>query len=77
MNGLKLAAFALIAAGVLALIYGGFTYTRATHEARVGPIAISMQDNRTIDVPVWAGLGAILIGGVLLFGASKRSQSPP
>ena len=73
MNGLKLAAFALIAAGALGLIYGGFTYTRATHEARMGPIAISVQDNRTIDVPVWAGLGAIRIGGALLFAANKRA----
>ena len=73
MGGLKILAFALVAAGLLGLIYGGFTYTRATHDAQIGPIAISVHDNRTVNVPVWAGVGAILLGGVLLFAGSKRN----
>jgi len=74
MQAMKIAAIALIAAGVLALAYGGFTYTRATHEANIGPIDISVQDNRTVDIPVWAGIGAIIIGGALLLVGSRKSQ---
>lgn len=74
MQPIKLAAVVLIGAGILALVYGGFTYTRATHEAKLGPVDISIQDNRTVDIPVWAGIGAIVIGGALLLAGSRKSQ---
>lgn len=73
MQGIKIAAIALIAAGVLALVYGGFTYTRATHQANIGPVNITVQDNRTVGVPVWAGVGAIVIGSALLLAGGRKS----
>jgi hypothetical protein len=73
MNAIKLAAIALIAAGVLALVYGGFTYTRDTHKAKLGPIELSVQDRETVNVPVSVGVGAILIGGLLLLVGAKRT----
>jgi uncharacterized membrane protein len=73
MNAVKIAAIILIAGGVLGLVYGGFSYTRDTHEANIGPIELSIKDKRTVDISVWAGIGAILMGGALLFFASKKS----
>ena len=73
MNAIKLAAIALIVAGVLALAYGGFTYTRDTSEAKVGPFEISVQDRETVNIPVWAGVGAILVGGLLLLVGRKQT----
>jgi TRAP-type C4-dicarboxylate transport system permease small subunit len=73
MNAIKMFALALIVAGVLGLAYGGFSYTRQTHEAKIGPIELSVQERQTVNVPVWAGIGAILIGGaLLLFGSKSR-----
>jgi len=73
MNAIKITAIALIIAGVLGLVYGGFTYTKETHETKVGPIKLSVTDKETINVPVWAGVGAIVIGVALLgFGGTKR-----
>jgi len=73
MNAIRIAALALIAAGVLALVYGGFSYTKETHRATVGPIELSVKDRETVNVPMWAGVGAIVIGGALLvFGGGKR-----
>ena len=72
MNALKMAAVVLIAAGVLALVYGSFSYTKDTHEAKLGPIELSVEDKETVNIPVWAGVGAIVIGGgLLLFGGKK------
>jgi hypothetical protein len=73
MNAVKLVAIVLIAGGVLGLVYGGFSYTKETHEAKLGPIELSVKDRQTINIPVWAGVGAIVIGGVLLLLGSKRS----
>jgi hypothetical protein len=62
----KLAAIVLVAAGVLALVYGKFSYTKGTHETKVGPVKISVKDKETVNVPVWAGVGAIAAGSLLL-----------
>jgi hypothetical protein len=73
MNAVKIAAILLIAAGVLGLAYGSFSYTKTTHETKIGPIELSMKEKETVNVPVWAGVGAIVIGGALLvFGGRKN-----
>jgi hypothetical protein len=73
MNAIKMAGIALIVAGVLGLMYGSFSYTKETHEAKLGPIALSIKDRQTVNVPVWAGVAAIAIGGaLLLFGGKAR-----
>jgi hypothetical protein len=72
MNALKMAGIALIAAGILGLVYGSFSYTKETHEAKIGPIELSVKDKQTVNVPVWAGVGAIVIGGALLVFGGKR-----
>jgi TRAP-type C4-dicarboxylate transport system permease small subunit len=72
MNAVKISALVLIVAGVLALAYGSFTYTKETHKAELGPLELSVKETETVNVPVWAGVGAILIGGALfLFGSKK------
>lgn len=67
MNALKMLAIALIVLGALGLVYGSFTYTKETHEAKLGPIELSVKDKETVNIPVWAGVGAIVAGAVLLF----------
>jgi len=73
VNPIKLVALLLIVAGALGLAYGSFSYTKETHEARVGPIELTMKDKETVNIPVWAGVGAIAIGGVLLLLGGKKS----
>lgn len=72
MNASRLIAILLIAAGILALVYGGFTYTRKTHEAQIGGLELSVQEKETVDVPMWAGVAAIVGGAVLLLLGAKR-----
>jgi hypothetical protein len=72
MTGIKVAAIVLIVAGVLGLVYGSFTYTKKTHEATLGPIELSVKEKETVNVPVWAGVGAIACGGVLLLLGNKK-----
>lgn len=73
MNTSKLAAVVLIVAGVLGLAYGSFSYTKQTHDIKMGPIEMSVQEKQTVNVPVWAGIGAIALGAaLLLLGGRKR-----
>lgn len=72
-NAAKMVGIALIAAGALGLAYGGFSYTQETHQAKLGPIELSVKDTKTINIPIWAGVVAIVIGGALLvFGGRTR-----
>lgn len=71
MNSLKIVAILLIAAGIIGLVYGGFTYTQTTHDAKIGPLELSVKDKETVNIPVWAGVAAIVVGGGLLLFRSK------
>jgi TRAP-type C4-dicarboxylate transport system permease small subunit len=73
MSGTKMAAIVLIVAGALALVYGGFTYTKSTHSTKLGPLELSVKDKETVNVPVWAGLAAVVAGGVLIASGRKSS----
>ncbi|MBW6520920.1 MAG: hypothetical protein K0A99_07920 [Desulfoarculaceae bacterium] len=73
MNAVKIAAIALILAGALGLAYGSFSYTKDTQKAKLGPIELSVEETETVNIPVWAGIGAIVIGGVLLIYGSKKN----
>lgn len=71
MSSLRIVAIVLIVAGILGLLYGGFTYTKTTHEAKVGPLSVSVKDKETVNIPIWAGVGAIVVGGALLLSGKK------
>jgi len=74
MNAVKIAGIVLIAAGILGLVYGGFSYTSETHTTKLGPIELAVKDKERVNVPVWAGVGAIVAGGaILLLGGRKSS----
>jgi hypothetical protein len=73
MTSIKIAAIALIVAGLLGLAYGSFSYTKDTTAVKIGPIELSVKEKETVNVPVWAGIGAIILGGVLLVLGSKKS----
>lgn len=72
MKPIQIVALVLIVAGILGLAYGGFTFTKDTHDAKLGPLELTIKDKQTVNVPIWAGVGAIAIGGVLLLLGGRR-----
>ena len=72
MNAIKLTAIVLIAGGVFGLLYGSFSYTKDTHDLKLGPIALSVTEKKTVNIPVWMGVGAIVVGSLLLVFGSKK-----
>ena len=69
MNTLRIAGIALLLAGVLGLAYGSFSYTKETHETKIGPLELSIKDKETVNIPVWVGVAALAAGaGLLLVG---------
>ncbi len=72
MNSIRMLGIALIVAGVLALAYGGFSYTKDTTAVKLGPVELSVKEKQSVNVPVWAGVGAVLAGAVMLLAGAKK-----
>ena len=66
MNAIKMGAIGLIVAGLLGLVYGGFSYTKETHETKIGPLELAVKDKERVNIPVWAGVAAVVAGGLML-----------
>ena len=66
MKGTKLLGVVLLALGILALVYGGFSYTKNTERVSIGPLKIEVQDKERVNIPLWAGLAVSIVGGILL-----------
>lgn len=72
MGTIRIIAAALIIGGVLALGYGGFSYTRESTAAKVGPLELKVEEKKRVDVPMWAGIAAIVAGGLVLVGTMRK-----
>jgi hypothetical protein len=68
---MRMIAIVILAVGVLALVYGGFSYTKDTHDAKVGPLEFSFSEKQRVNVPVWAGVVLTVVGGGLLLSGKK------
>ena len=72
MNSIKILAIAIIVAGILGLTYGGFSYTKNTSAVKLGPLELNVKEKETVNIPLWAGIGAIVVGGLLLVGGGRK-----
>jgi hypothetical protein len=66
MGIIKIAALLLIIAGVSGLVYGGFNYPKDSQSTKVGPVELVVTDTGRVNIPIWAGIGAIAVGSMLL-----------
>lgn len=73
MSGLRVLAIVLIVAGVLGVVYGGFTYTKNSEKTVIGPLELSVKETKNVPIPLWAGIGAVVAGGVLFVVRRKHS----
>jgi hypothetical protein len=71
MDGLKILAIILIVGGGLGLVYGGFSYTKETHSTDIGPLHLEVKEQERVNIPLWAGLAALIGGGLLLVAPRK------
>ena len=69
---MKIVGVVLLVAGILALAYRGFSYTKETHEAKLGPIQLELKEKERVDVPTWGGVVLVVAGGALLVMGSRK-----
>jgi hypothetical protein len=69
---MRMIGIVVLAVGILALAYGGFSYTRETHDVKLGPVEFSVQEKERVNVPLWAGVALAVVGAGLLIGGKKK-----
>lgn len=72
MNFARIVGIVLIVGGVLGLLYGGFSFTKESHEMKIGSLELSMKEKQSVNIPTWAGVAAIAVGAVLLLVGGKK-----
>ncbi|MFT5589383.1 MAG: multidrug transporter EmrE-like cation transporter [Bradyrhizobium sp.] len=72
MNAIRMLGVALIIAGVLGLAYGGFSYTKETQAVKIGPLELNVKEKKDVNIPMWAGIAAIVAGGLMLAAGGKK-----
>jgi drug/metabolite transporter (DMT)-like permease len=74
MSITRIIGIVLIIAGTAGLVYGGFSFTKETHHAELGPLEFEIEEKETVAVPTWVGAGAIGLGVVLLLVGGGRTR---
>ncbi|MDQ0083663.1 MULTISPECIES: hypothetical protein [Variovorax] len=72
MNATRIVGILLIVAGIAALGLGSFSFTKETHEAKLGPLEFSMKEKQTVNFPTWASVAVIVVGGALVLLGGKK-----
>ena len=76
MNVTKLVGVVLLAIGIVALAYRGFSYTKTTREAKLGPFEVTLNERERVEIPTWLGAGLAIAGGALLaWGGGRRRKT--
>jgi len=72
MEGNRLLGLIILVLGILAVTYGGFTYTREREKARIGPLHIEVEDKEHVNIPLWVGVAGAVGGALLLVSRVKN-----
>lgn len=72
MGSLKMLGIALLIGGALAIAYGGFTYPKETHQTDIGDLSLSFTERDHVSIPLWAGVAAMVVGGLMLIAPIRK-----
>jgi hypothetical protein len=73
MNATKIAGIVLIVIGLAGFFTGGFSFTKDSTAAKIGPIELTVKEKESVNIPQWLSLGAVALGAVLLVAGFKKS----
>jgi hypothetical protein len=72
MTAMRIVGIILVLLGIAGFFTGGFSFTKDTTQAQLGPLKLQVQEQKSVDIPTWLSLGAIVLGGVLLVASLRR-----
>ncbi|WP_411883680.1 hypothetical protein [Polaromonas sp. YR568] len=73
MNAARITGIVLIVLGLAGFFTGGFSFTKDTTAAKVGPIQLTVKEKESVNIPQWLSLGAVVLGAVVLVIGFKKT----
>jgi len=73
MNAARITGIVLIVLGLAGFFTGGFSFTKDTTAAKLGPIQLTVKEKESVNIPQWLSLGAVVLGAVVLVLGFKKS----
>ena len=73
MNAARVAGIVLIVMGLAGFLTGGFSFTKDTTAAKIGPLELTVQEKESVNIPQWLSLGAIALGAIVLVVGFRQS----
>ena len=66
MNAMRIVGVLLLVVGLAGFLTGGFSFTKDTTQAKLGPLELTVKEKESVNIPQWMSLGAMVLGGVML-----------
>ena len=73
MNAVKIVGIVLVLVGLVGFFTGGFSFTKDTTAAKIGPIELTVKEKESVNIPQWLSLGAVALGAVVLVAGFRKS----
>ena len=73
MNAARVAGIVLIVMGLAGFLTGGFSFTKDTTAAKIGPLELTVQEKESVNIPQWLSLSAIALGAIVLVVGFRKS----
>jgi hypothetical protein len=73
MNAARITGIILIVLGLAGFFTGGFSFTKDTTKAEIGPFKFQVQEKESVNVPQWLSIGAVVLGGIVLVMGLRKS----
>lgn len=73
MNAVRIVGIVLIVGGMLGFFTGGFSFTKDTTAAKIGPIELTVKEKQSVSIPQWLSLGAVALGAIVLVAGFRKS----
>jgi hypothetical protein len=74
MRPIQVLGVVLLVLGIVAVVTGGFSFTKDEKKAEIGPVEVRVEERERVNVPLWAGVGALVVGAVLLVSSRGRAS---
>jgi len=73
MNAMRITGIVLIVLGLAGFFTGGFSFTKDTTAAKIGPIELTVKERESVNIPQWLSIGAVVLGAVVLVMGARKS----
>ncbi len=73
MKATTITGIVLIVLGIAGFMTGGFSFTKDTTAAKIGPLELTVKEKQNVDFPQWLSLGAIALGAIVLIVGARKN----